>query len=1138
MKSPARRTKRRTRETGLPAGDPLWYQDAVIYQLRVGAFQDSDADGIGNFRGLIERLDYLQDLGVTALWLLPFYPSPMRDDGYDISDYTAVHPDCGTLDDFKVFLREAHRRGLRVITELVINHTSDQHPWFQRARRAPPGSRFRDFYVWSDTPDRYTEARVIFKDFEPSNWSWDPVAQAYYWHRFYSHQPDLNFDSPDVRKAVLQWLDFWLGLGVDGLRLDAIPYLFEREDTNCENLPETHAFLKDLRSHVDSRYPDRMLLAEANQWPEDAAAYFGQGDECHMAFHFPVMPRLFMALHMEDRYPIIDILHQTPAIPESCQWAVFLRNHDELTLEMVTDEERDYMYRVYASDAKARINLGIRRRLAPLLGNDRRRIELMNALLLSLPGTPIIYYGDEIGMGDNFYLGDRNGVRTPMQWSSDRNAGFSRANPQRLYLPVIIDPEYHYEAVNVEAQHGNPHSLLHWMKRLIALRKRHRSFGRGSIEFLHPSNHKVLAFIRCHEGERILVVANLSRFVEYVELDLSDYRGMVAVEVFGGKHFPPIGDLSYLLTLGPHSFYWFRLQPGAAEAGGMVETALEAVASLRVQGSWENALRGAGREALEAILPSWLRGRRWFGGKARPIESASVLDAIAVPGRDGHGVIAMVAVRQSGGPPDCYSVPLAFVTGAASEELTRHRPHAAVARLEVETREGVEAGWLVDALELPGFCERMLETIGKRRRLQGEAGEVVATTTRAFREVRGPEGTDLAPSVMQAEQSNTSVVYGQRIVLKLFRRLSEGTNPDLELGRFLTERARFPHAPPVAGALEYQMPRREPMTLGILQGYVENEGDAWEFTLDQLARYFEDVQARPLETDTVQVPPGTPLELTELDPSPLVSELVGAYLEVARLLGQRTAELHLALASDREDPAFAPEPLTTLYQRSVYQSMRNSMLRNLPLLRAKLGELSDSTRAEAAALVEREEGILAVFRAIVGARLDGSRIRIHGDYHLGQVLYTGNDFVIIDFEGEPARSLGERTIKRSPLRDVAGMLRSFDYAAHTALFGLIERGVLVDQEAASLQPWARFWSQWVGSNFLRAYLPAVSSAGLIPEDRAAVERILRVLLLDKALYELGYELNNRPSWARIPIRGMLELLDASVASPGPEGTGG
>ncbi|MFO7460266.1 MAG: maltose alpha-D-glucosyltransferase, partial [Desulfatiglandales bacterium] len=502
---------------------PLWYKDAVIYQVHVKAFCDSDGDGVGDFKGLTSKLDYLQDLGVTAIWLLPFCPSPMKDDGYDIADYMGIHPEYGTLGDFRVFLREAHRRNLSVITELVVNHTSDQHPWFQKARRARSGNRWRDFYVWSDTPDLYKETRIIFQDFETSNWSWDRVAKAYYWHRFYSHQPDLNYENPQVQSAILKVLDHWLDMGVDGLRLDAVPYLYEREGTNCENLPETHAFLKRMRAHVDGKFENRMLLGEANQWPEDASAYFGEGDECHMAFHFPLMPRMFMAIRMEDRFPIVDILAQTPTIPEVCQWAIFLRNHDELTLEMVTDEERDYMYRVYAQDPRARINLGIRRRLAPLLANNRRRIELMSSLLCSMPGTPVLYYGDEIGMGDNVYLGDRNGVRTPMQWSADRNAGFSRSNPQKLYLPIIIDPEYHYETINVEAQQANHQSLLWWMKRLIALRKRFKPFCRGAIDFLDPENYKILAFIRRYEEEQVLVVANLSRFVQYVELDLSAY---------------------------------------------------------------------------------------------------------------------------------------------------------------------------------------------------------------------------------------------------------------------------------------------------------------------------------------------------------------------------------------------------------------------------------------------------------------------------------------------------------------------------------------------------------------------------------------------------------------------------------------
>lgn len=540
-------------------GETHWYKRAIIYELHVKCFFDSSGDGYGDFQGLTEKLDYLQDLGVTAIWLLPFYPSPLKDDGYDIANYTDVHPQYGNLGDFKHFLSEAHRRGLKVITELVINHTSDQHPWFQRARKAPPGSPERDFYVWSESEEKYRETRIIFQDYERSNWTWDPEAKAYYWHRFYSHQPDLNFDNPAVHEALFEKLSFWLDMGVDGVRLDAIPYLYEREGTTCENLPETHAFLKKLRAYVDEHYSDRMLLAEANQWPEEAAEYFGAGDECHMAFHFPVMPRLFMSIHLEDSLPIIEIMGQTPEIPESCQWALFLRNHDELTLEMVTDEERDYMWRVYAHDPKARVNLGIRRRLAPLLKNDRRKIELINTLLFSLTGTPVLYYGDEIGMGDNIYLGDRDGVRTPMQWSADRNAGFSRTNPQALYLPPIIDPEYHFETVNVEAQSGNPHSLLWWTKQLISLRKRHAAFSEGTTTFLPVKNRKVLVFFREREDELILIIANLSRFPQYVELDLQQYNGYNLVEMFSGQSFPPIGELPYFLTLGAYGYYWFSL---------------------------------------------------------------------------------------------------------------------------------------------------------------------------------------------------------------------------------------------------------------------------------------------------------------------------------------------------------------------------------------------------------------------------------------------------------------------------------------------------------------------------------------------------------------------------------------------------
>lgn len=1106
------------------AQDPLWYRDAVIYELRVGAFQDSDDDGIGDFRGLTSRLDYLRDLGVTALWLLPFYPSPRRDDGYDIADYAGVHPDSGTLDDFRAFLREAHRRDLRVITELVINHTSDQHPWFQRARRAAPGSRHRDYYVWSDTATEYSGTRIIFKDFEHSNWSWDPVAKAYYWHRFYSHQPDLNFASPDVRREVVRALDFWFGMGIDGLRLDAIPYLWEEDGTNCENLPETHAILRDLRRHVDSKYENRMLLAEANQWPEDAVAYFGDGDECHMAFHFPVMPRLFMALHMEDRYPILDILAQTPALPEGCQWALFLRNHDELTLEMVTDEERDYMYRVYANDTQARINLGIRRRLAPLLGNDRRRIELMNALLLSLPGTPVVYYGDEIGMGDNIYLGDRDGVRTPMQWSPDRNAGFSRANPQQLYLPIVIDPEYNFETVNVEAQSHNPHSLLNWMKRTIALRKRHRAFGRGSIEFLHPANRKVLAFLRVWEEETILVIVNLSRYVEYVELDLAAYRGKVAVEMFSGHPFPPIGDLPYLLTLGPHSFYWFRIEERRDARGHSMDAGDERLPRLvgDAVGGLDALFREDERGGVESLLPDVLRNRRWFGGKAAAIDGVRILDTIRGP-IDGS-LIVVAEVHQPSGTT-VYLLPMRWATGGEIEVVRHGRRNGPLFEVGPEEGEAVALVW--DALEDPVFCDALLDTIGKKRRLRGAKGELVATRARRFNELRGGVDSELSSSVMRREQSNSSVRYGDRLILKVFRRvgLRDGANPELEIGRFLTEKARFSHVPHLAGALEYRGDRRSAATVAVLHEHVENEGDAWAYTLDQIDRSFDEILAHrddPAEAKAFGT--GDLLAAANADLPEFAGELVGGYVESARLLGQRTAELHVALASEPDEPDFAPEPLTSLYQRSYYQSLRTSGLRTFELLRERITSFSQDVRGEIEAVLSLEGRLLDAFQELIGPPLGGMRLRCHGDFHLGQVLYTGNDFMIIDFEGEPARPVSERRLKRSCLTDVAGLLRSFDYAMNTVLLGLGD-GAVRPEDVPTLEPWGTAWCHLAGSIFLHAYLEPVQSEGLVPRGERELRILLRAHLLEKALYELRYELDNRPGWLRIPARGLRRLLE-------------
>ncbi len=1108
----------------LLADDPLWYKDAIIYELHVRAFCDSNGDGIGDFPGLTSKLDYLQDLGVTAIWLLPFYPSPLRDDGYDIADYTNIHPNYGTLSDFKVFIREAHRRGLRVITELVCNHTSDQHPWFQRARRAKPGTSARNFYVWSDTPDQYKDARIIFKDFETSNWTWDPVAQAYYWHRFYSHQPDLNFENPAVQRAVFKAMEFWLDLGVDGMRLDAIPYLYEAEGTNCENLPETHTFLKRLRRHMDEKYHGRMFLAEANQWPEDAVAYFGDGDECHMAFHFPVMPRLFMAVHLEDRYPIIDIMRQTPPIPDNCQWAIFLRNHDELTLEMVTDEERDYMYRVYARDPQARINLGIRRRLAPLLGNHRRKIELMNGLLFSLPGTPVIYYGDEIGMGDNIYLGDRNGVRTPMQWSGDRNAGFSRANPQQLYLPVITDPEYHYETVNVETQSTNQHSLLWWTKRLIALRKRYAAFGRGTLEFLYPDNRKVLCFLRKTTDQILLAVFNLSRFVQGVELDLSPYRGLMPVELFGQVEFPPIGDQPYFLTLGPHSFYWFTLVPQRIEGVRVVQPQPETeLVEIPVDAIEWDAIFYDGRQTrLERVLPDYLRYRRWFGAKTRKIKQVNIDEFARLDYAGGPAYLTLVQVQYVEGGPEMYMLPMAYAEGERADQILADQRHMVIARLRVGRR--AEAGILYDPLGERRFASALLELTIGRRRLHGErGGELVGGTTRALRKLlSGSDG--LEPSLVRGEQSNSSINFGNRLMMKLFRKIEPGRNPDLELGRFLTEEVGFLHTPPVAGFIEYLRGKDEPLTLAIVQGYVQNEGDAFDYALDVVRRYYDTVLTRSDITPPVlKTGVASLLTAARQKPPALAEELIGGYLESARLLGQRTAEMHQALAKG-SGSAMVPEPFSTLYQRSIYQSVRSLIGRTFQDLRKLLPSLPASVRLAAERITQNEELLLVRLQRITGDKIETIRTRIHGDYHLEQVLFTGKDYMIIDFEGEPLRPISERRIKRSPLRDVAGMLRSYQYAAYAVLY--TRDGTLNNtDDIERLQRWADFWSFWVCVAFLDGYLTTAAHEAFIPNDPGDLKILLETFVVEKAIYELNYEMNNRPDWLPIPINGILRQIE-------------
>lgn len=1100
--------------------DPLWFKDAIIYQLHVKSYFDSADNGIGDFQGLTQKLDYLRDLGVSAIWLMPFCPSPLRDDGYDIADYRNIHPAYGTLQDFKKFLVEAHRRGLRVITELVVNHTSDQHAWFQRARRAKPGSPWRDWYVWSDTPQRYTDARIIFRDFETSNWTWDPVAGAYYWHRFYSHQPDLNYDNPRVQKAILATLDFWFAMGVDGLRLDAIPYLFEREGTNCENLLETHLFLKEMRAHVDAKFRSRMLLGEANQWPEDAVTYFGIGDECHMAFHFPLMPRLFMALHMEDRFPVLDILDQTPAIPESCQWAIFLRNHDELTLEMVTDEERVYMYRVYAQDPRMRINLGIRRRLFPLLGNHRRLTEIANALLFSLPGSPVVYYGDEIGMGDNVYLGDRDGVRTPMQWSADRNAGFSCANSQKLFLPVITSSEYHYEVINVEVQQANPHSTLWWMKRLITLRKRFKAFSRGAIEFLKPDNHRILAFIRCYENERLLIVCNLSRFVQHVQLDLSAFLGMVPVELFGRTPFPTIQASPYFLSLGPHSFYWFYLTPPQTVGESIQPQDSDSpVPELEIDFEEDDFFNGKAADRIEAVMPGFLTRSRWFGGKARPLKQAGIVDMFSLTKESRRWAIALVQVDYLSGDMELYSVPMALTPEVQSEHLLQTHPQSIIARLR--QKHGHRPFLLYDALADAAFGEAFLEVLIRKRTLHGHRWQMRGVTTRALRTLFTNGKILPTPTSVGTEQSNTSIQFGDQLILKLIRKLAPGINPDFEIGRLLTEK-RFPYSAPTAGAIELRMKQDEPMTIGILHGFVPNQGDAWNYTLDCLDHYLDAAGGSPL----LPQPSPFPVDLLDESLSDRASALIGDYLESAGLMGQRTAEMHKCLASEQNLPEFKPEAFSKLYQRALYQSMRTQVGKVLPMLGRHLNRLPDSLRPLAVHIIHCEKDILNSFKALLDTRISIMRIRCHGDFHLGQVLYAKNDFIIIDFEGEPARPITVRRIKRSALSDVAGMLRSFDYAAHTAVFRR-QNSNTPPEAFADLKHWAFFWQRWVSTAFLKRYLLEAGGSRIIPGSRNELRILLGALLLEKAIYELSYELNNRPDWVGIPLHGIRQLLSGS-----------
>jgi maltose alpha-D-glucosyltransferase/alpha-amylase len=1104
--------------------DPRWYKDAVIYQAHVRAFFDSSNDGVGDFAGLTQKLEYLEGLGVDCVWLLPFYPSPLKDDGYDIADYTNIHPSYGTLQDFDRFMEEAHRRGLRVVTELVINHTSDQHPWFQAARRAPAGSPERDFYVWSDTNQKYHGVRIIFTDSETSNWTWDDTAQAHYWHRFFHHQPDLNFDNPAVLEALISVMRFWFDRGVDGFRLDAVPYLIERDGTICENLEETHTVLKTIRQALDNRYRDRMLLAEANQWPADVRPYFGDGDECHMAFHFPLMPRMFMAVRQEDRHPIVEILRQTPDIPESCQWAMFLRNHDELTLEMVTDEERDYMYQAYAADPQMRINVGIRRRLAPLMENSRRRIELMNSLLFSMPGTPIVYYGDEIGMGDNIYLGDRNGVRTPMQWTGDRNGGFSRADPARLYAPPIMDPVYGFQAINVEAQEHAPFSLLNWMKRMIGLRKQFKVFGRGSIEFLPGHNRKVFAYVRRYQDETVLCVANLSRTVQPAELDLSRFKGMTPVEMLGLTEFPRIGELPYFLTLGGYTCYWFRIQqaptPVTARVAPETHADVPEAPGLLVGAAWDTLLEGNVRMLIERdLLLPFLQRQRWYGAKSRPARAARFADWGLIRRGPQPLFLTLLDVEFEDGGRDRYFLPLAISPYAEAGPIEDRAPHAILA-----TVTGARRGILFDASFDDRFARTLLETIERQEHAATKRGSIRAEHTAAFARLR-PAIDDGHVSRLSGEQSNTSLVFGDRLILKLFRRIQPGVNPDYEVGRQLSEKVDFRRVPSIAGAIEYAA-AGEFATLGMMQELIDSQADGWTHATDELGRFYDLVEGRQ--------PPPPPVGQTyaQLLAAPVpktVQDVMSGYLDTASTLGRRTAEMHLALSADSTDAAFAPEPFTAQDVEAIAADAIVQAQQATGTLAAvtedpeSAGRLPADVLARARELVAARGTLLERIRSRSGPEFAGSKIRVHGDYHLAQVLWSEGDFYILDFEGEPARTIAERRAKQSPLKDVAGMMRSFGYAAYAGLFA---HASMRPTEFQRMQPWARIWQTWATAAFLRAYFATAGRALFVPADPVQRDALLGLFVMGKALYELNYELDHRPDWVRIPLWGVLEMLDA------------
>ncbi|MEO7990021.1 MAG: maltose alpha-D-glucosyltransferase [Chryseolinea sp.] len=1093
------------------SNDPLWFKDAIFYEVSVRAFYDSNGDGIGDFQGLIQKLDYLEDLGINTIWLLPFYPSPLKDDGFDVTDHCDVHPDYGTLSDFKFFLKEAHRRNMHVITELILNHTSDQHAWFKRSRKAKSGSRYRDLYVWSDTQDKYKEARVMFSEEESTNWSWDPEAKAYFWHRFYRHQPELNFDNAEVQLEMIKIVDFWMKMGVDGFRLPSVPFLFEEEGTSCENLPQTHVFLKKLRSHIDKHYKNRILIAEANLWPEDAAEYFGDGQECHMNFHYPLMPRMFLALRTEDSYPITDIIEQTPATPLNSQWALFLRNHDELGLEMVTEEEKDYLFKAYASDSNLKYNVGIRRRLAPLLNNDRRKIELLYTILISLPGTPVMYYGDEIGMGDNVYLGDRFGVRTPMQWNMNQNAGFSSANPQRLYLPIITDPIYRHESVNVATQEENPSSLLWWMKHTLSMRKRLNIFGRGDMKIIESSNSKVLAFARTHEKQRIIVVANLSQFSQATTLSLIEYKDCDITEVFSQNKFMNVGDGDYAITIGPYGYFWF--QADTIEKKDKSEVSGE-LPLLKTDISWERLFDNYNevRVLERKILLPFMKKCRWFGGKAKVVSKIGLHLTIPLKvDRDTH-FLSIIEVNYVQRLPEFYFLPLTFVPADSLLERVEYTVQSVVCRGEIQGK----AGFIMDSSYDKTFRDFLFTSMENELKLKDDKGGVLTFNASMFTKIDISKGVD--SKILKADQSNTAIIYNDKYFFKFYRKIEKEINPDLEIVRFLSENTSFQNSPKYAGSVEYLDHENNLIVFGLMQEKVENQGEAWGMSVDSIGRFYERVitKAKTLKIPKLVNKPAIKFE----DAPEVIQEFIGRgfYERVVRL-GQRTAEMHIALASDLSNPAFAPEKYTANYQRSVYSSLRKLLRDRFALLENSLNKLDAPTKELAKKVLAMEDVILESFSEVYQIKINALKTRVHGDYHLGQVLFTGKDFVIIDFEGEPGFSFSERRLKKNPLKDVAGMMRSFHYAA----FGkILLNENYRDRDVEFLESWAEQWQHYVGRFYLGAYMERIGmGATLSHED----DVLIRTFLIEKAVYELGYELNGRPEWISIPLRGIYYLVN-------------